>query len=213
MKSPVYLMLIMFVIGLTSCTQKEKTIKYTIASQRADCMGVAPRKCLLIKTGDQTDWQFFYSDIEGFDYVEGYEYVLEVREEPLSNVPADASSIKYILVKEISKTHKTSENLPVSPKADTGIIQLVGKVLHIEKTDVGQGAASGMIPVTVIEVEVSSTTSGTFKAGDIVYCELISSPTVTPVIGREYVFKAKDIHLAHARGIYLLETNVQDLVV
>jgi hypothetical protein len=34
-----------------------------------------------------------------------------------------------------------------------------------------------------------------------------------PVIGREYVFKAKNMHPAYAKGIYMLETNVWDLEV
>lgn len=90
------------------------TVRYTVASRQGDCVGVAPQKCMLIKKGDAADWEFFYSSIEGFQYEPGYEYILEVREEKLDNVPVDASSIKYTLVRELSKVQKESENLPVS---------------------------------------------------------------------------------------------------
>lgn len=110
MKTIIYLSVLLLVF-MTSCNTEE-TVKYTIASQNADCIGVAPQKCLLVKKENSTDWEFFYSNIEGFNYESGYEYILEVKEEKVENVPADASSIKYILVKEVSKVEKVSDNLP-----------------------------------------------------------------------------------------------------
>ncbi len=198
---------------MLSCatSQQDSTVRYTVASQKGDCVGVAPQKCLLVKKGDANEWEYLYSPIEGFNYEEGYEYVLDIKQEKLENVPADASNIKYILVKEVSKKAKHSENLPVTMTAQNEI-QWIGKVLDVEKADVGQGAAQGRFPVTVAKIQVTSTESGDFHAGDTIHCELISTPTVTPVEGREYVFKAKNMHPAHARGVYLLETNVMDLV-
>ena len=210
MKKIIYFLAI--ALAMVSCEKKVETVRYTIASRTADCTGVAPQQCLLVKKGDMTDWEYFYSTIEGFNFEEGYEYVLDVKEEKLENVPADASSIKYVLVNEVSKTAKTSENLPAIVDKKP-VIQLVGKVLSIENNDIGQGAAQGRFPVIIVEVQVSNTTSDKFKEGDVVYCELVPSPTVMPEVGREYVFKAKEMHPAHAKGIYLLETNVQDLVV
>lgn len=81
-------------------------VTFTIASKLVDCTGVGPMKCMQVKEGDATEWTFFYAGIEGFTYEEGYEYVVEVKREKLEIVPADASSIKYTLVKEISKTKK-----------------------------------------------------------------------------------------------------------
>lgn len=82
----------------------EKT--FIIASQTVDCTGVAPMKCLQIKEKESDSWGNFYSNIEGFTYEPGFEYVLKVKTEKLTNVPADASSIKYTLVKQVSKTKK-----------------------------------------------------------------------------------------------------------
>lgn len=49
-------------------------------------------------------WGYMYSDIEGFDYEPGFEYVLKVRTEKIANPPADSSSIRYALLEQISKT-------------------------------------------------------------------------------------------------------------
>lgn len=104
----------------TACnTSKEVTEKLVIASEQGDCVGVAPMKCLLIKRDGQTEWEFFYNNIEGFNYEPGYEYVLEVKTEKIDNPAADQSAIKYILVKEISKDQKKSENLPQIVKSDS----------------------------------------------------------------------------------------------
>jgi len=97
----------------TACnTSKEITEKLVIASEQGDCVGVTPMKCLIIKKAGQTEWEFFYNNIEGFNYEPGYEYVVEVKTEKIENPAADQSSIKYILVKEVSKDQKKSENLP-----------------------------------------------------------------------------------------------------
>lgn len=186
-------------------------VKYTIASKTIDCEGVAPQKCLLVKRGDATEWEYFYDAINGFTYEEGYEYELEVREIEVENVPADASSIKYELVNEISKTAKTSENMD-SIGVSSQPYEWGGKVLSVEKENIGRGGAKGKMEVTVVKLEVTHSSTDKVKPRDVVYCELVSSPKVMPVVGREYVFKAKNLHPAHAKGVYFLDTDVQDLV-
>ncbi|WP_292010031.1 DUF4377 domain-containing protein [Chryseobacterium sp.] len=99
--------------ALTQCTTSanagsgnagEKT--FIVGPQTVDCTGVAPMKCLQVKEKASEEWSNFYSNIEGFTYEPGYEYVLKVKTEKIANVPADASSIKYTLIKEVSKTKK-----------------------------------------------------------------------------------------------------------
>lgn len=97
---------------LGSCSSSQKLETITIASQRGDCVGVAPMKCLLIKRQGQTDWEFLYQEIEGLSYEPGYEYVVEVLKQTIENPAADQSSQRYILEKVVSKTEKTSEGLP-----------------------------------------------------------------------------------------------------
>lgn len=62
-------------------------------------------ECLQIRRGDTADWQLFYSEIEGFDYEPGYRYRIQVQEVQLDpeKVPADGSSIRYILISVIEK--------------------------------------------------------------------------------------------------------------
>lgn len=209
MKKNIYITLC-FALIMVSCAS-EKAISYTIASQKADCIGVAPQECMLIKKGNSNSWQYFYSTIEGFNYEEGYEYLIHVKEEKLTNVPADASSIKYIMTKQISKTAKTSENLPQAVIASKGY-QSTGKVILVDSKDVGSGAVPSKTRATLVKIEVTSSANKEVKEGDTISCELIALPKVMPVVGREYVFKAKEIHPDRANGVYLLETDVMDLI-
>lgn len=88
-----------------SSTSNEDQI-ITVADHRQDCEGVGKFKCLLIKKDNAPEWSLFYSTIEGFEYEEGYEYQLQIRTETIDNPPADGSSIRYILVKQVSKVKK-----------------------------------------------------------------------------------------------------------
>ncbi len=68
------------------------------------CVGVSPQLCLQVKEAGQENWTYFYDQIDGFTYEPGYLYQLRVKKETISNPAADASSIKWTLVEEISKT-------------------------------------------------------------------------------------------------------------
>jgi len=69
-----------------------------IDSKLADCVGVGPQKCMLVRENSDSDWQMFYDKIEGFDYQEGVQYQLEVMITDVENPPADSSSLKYTLI-------------------------------------------------------------------------------------------------------------------
>ncbi len=89
-------------------TGKTNEYIYWVNSSKVPCEGVGTTNCLRVQKGDTLnieDWQYFYSSIEEFDYVPGYIYKLIVREEKIDKekVPADASSIKFTLVKVIEK--------------------------------------------------------------------------------------------------------------
>ena len=78
---------------------------YQVNSSRVPCTGVGPMECLQVRKGEDPDWQLFYSEIEGFEFEPGYTYRLRVREEKLdpATVPADASSIRFVLVEVVEK--------------------------------------------------------------------------------------------------------------
>lgn len=104
--------LMAIVLLLSSCKSTRNLETITIASERGDCMGVAPMRCLLIKRQGQAQWEFLYQEVEGLNYEPGYEYVVEVLKQTIDNPAADQSSQRYILEKVVSKTQKTSEGIP-----------------------------------------------------------------------------------------------------
>lgn len=63
-----------------------------------DCVGVAPQQCMLVRENPEDDWKYFYDQIEGFQYEEGYLYKLLVLQETDPNPPADRSAIRYRLI-------------------------------------------------------------------------------------------------------------------
>ena len=97
-----------------------ETITIWVGAETADCVGVAPQTCLLVKFEEDADWQFFYDNIVGFEHVPGFEYELLVMKHEVVNPPADASSLRYELVEVVSET-------AVSSQPDTSLLnQLVG---------------------------------------------------------------------------------------
>ncbi len=84
----------------------EKTIY--VGPELVDCVGVAPQQCMQVKEDPLGEYTLFYDQIEGFNHEEGYEYELIVREENIANPPQDSSSIKWVLVEEVSKTAVTA---------------------------------------------------------------------------------------------------------
>ena len=106
-----YLILGILFIMVSCATHKANKSNeyiYWVNSAKVPCEGVGAMQCLKVQKGDTLDfenWQFFYSSIDGFDYQPGYIYKLVVHEETIAKekVPADASSIKYTLVKVIEK--------------------------------------------------------------------------------------------------------------
>jgi heat shock protein HslJ len=63
------------------------------------------KQCLLVKyTSEQAEWEYFYDDIDGFDYQRGTAYQIQVKVDEVSKPPADASSMRYTLVNIVSQT-------------------------------------------------------------------------------------------------------------
>lgn len=94
-------------IATSSCTTSKNTQTLLINSEKIDCMGVAPMKCLQVKNLDKAapEWETMYTNIKGFDYEPGYIYKIKVKVKELDkkDIPADGSSIEYTLEKVISK--------------------------------------------------------------------------------------------------------------
>ena len=67
------------------------------------CEGEAPMSCLQIRETPTGEWEWFYGNIEGFEYEEGNRYELRVEVKEVDDPPADAPSIKYRLIEVVSK--------------------------------------------------------------------------------------------------------------
>lgn len=92
--------------NITENSAMEEKI-FWVNSSKLPCTGVGPMSCLQIQENDNIEegkWNFFYSNIEGFEYQPGNIYRLRVKvnkmEEP---IPADASSLRYELVEILEK--------------------------------------------------------------------------------------------------------------
>ncbi len=105
-------MLFTLVLSL-SCTNNDdagiEEVRLRINSFTVDCEGVQIGKCLLIQEGDKIgteDWEYFYfeNSIDGFTFEPDFIYEILVRKTRIEDPPADGSSIRYALVRILSKT-------------------------------------------------------------------------------------------------------------
>ncbi|HNV01603.1 MAG TPA: DUF4377 domain-containing protein [archaeon] len=97
MKKIVFVGLFLFTLTLFLGCVDQKIKTFEIGPKLIDCQGVGPMKCMVVNGGN------FYNQIEGFTFEEGYNYTISVTTDKIENPPADGSSIKYTLIKVISK--------------------------------------------------------------------------------------------------------------
>ncbi len=79
-------------------------LEVSVGPELVDCVGIGPRKCLVV------DGKFFYDSIAGFDYEPGYRYMIRMErfeawpgsEEP----PQDASRYGYRLIEILEKVQE-----------------------------------------------------------------------------------------------------------
>lgn len=97
--------IIMLLVGCQTVKPADidNTKTFYVDSSLADCVGVAPMKCMKVKENPNDDWQLFYNSIQGFEYQPGFTYTLQVKQFDVPNPPADAPSIRYELVEIIEK--------------------------------------------------------------------------------------------------------------
>ncbi len=74
-----------------------------INNKLVDCVGVGPQKCMQVRKSPKSEWTLFYGGIDSFRYEPGYRYKLKVNVSKIKNPPMDSSSLKYSLVKVLSK--------------------------------------------------------------------------------------------------------------
>lgn len=131
MKQIFSLKALMLLLGFTflSTQANADTVRMTIKEELASCTGVAPQNCFQVKYKKSKDWEFFYSQIEGFEYTPGYRYVIDVKRTKRKNIPADASAYTYKLKRIIKKEKVANEaatELAFIAKYKWNLIQING---------------------------------------------------------------------------------------
>ena len=94
--------------GQCQAQPPSKDVKLVIAPEDVACMGMVPMRCLQVKMEDEKKWSAHYGNIEGFNYVPGFEYTLWVRITWLDKPPADGASTRFTLLRELSRQPVTS---------------------------------------------------------------------------------------------------------
>ncbi len=103
--------IILMAILSVSCNSEDatKTATYWVNSFKTECSaGAGKAQCLQVYKGEDlanAEWNLFYAPIEGFTFEPGTLQKIKVKETQLdaSEVPADASSIKYELIEVVEK--------------------------------------------------------------------------------------------------------------
>ena len=76
-------------------------MEVTVGPQTEECIGEALQTCLVV------DGELFYDDIEGFEYEEGYRYLIRMEQydawPDLDEPPQDASQYGYRLIEILEK--------------------------------------------------------------------------------------------------------------
>lgn len=106
-------------------------VQWTIAATLADCVGVAPMKCLRYRDRPGGPWLNFHGQIEGFEFRPGHEVDLLVRFITVERPPADGSSRRVVAVKELNRRPvAVSASLPAVLSAQSWqVSDLPGRVL------------------------------------------------------------------------------------
>lgn len=101
MRRTSYYLMLASVVTFVSCADVRTVLH--VAPERVPCIGVGPRECLLVREGAEGDWEYFYDAIQGFEFEPGFHYVLLVRKERVSRPAADASSLRWKLIRVLDK--------------------------------------------------------------------------------------------------------------
>lgn len=94
---------------LASCTPANNEVIWVSGFKTTCDVGAGEGECLYVQYGEDTEndnWEYFSTSIGNFQFEEGVLRKIEVKKEELDpkDVPADASSIRYTFVNELSRS-------------------------------------------------------------------------------------------------------------
>ena len=136
-KAIITAMLALAVFSLASCSNDDdnkditKEIIVNVSAEPGvmydlfDSMGEHPIECMQVMTEDEPgQWLYLYfSEVKGFTYERGHEYVLRVKRTILANPPQDASNRTYELVRILAdkKVDEVAEPVEKEVKSEADI--------------------------------------------------------------------------------------------
>ena len=94
--------------GCALTEPRERVVNMYVAPNRAECMGLMPTQCMLVREPTAPAWTYFIDGIEGFAYEPGFRYTLRVSIRSIANPPADGSSLAYTLRQVLEKAPCTA---------------------------------------------------------------------------------------------------------
>jgi heat shock protein HslJ len=102
-----YLILGVVIFFASSCNSSKTSIIW-VNSIKYECpIHTGKRQCISIHRNDEINkpWELFHENIEGFNFDSGYFQKIEIHKKHLDKIdlPADGSSIKYVLIKTLEK--------------------------------------------------------------------------------------------------------------
>lgn len=106
---PITLILVFLTIG---CNRDEHTEILIIGPYKTTCQGFVEQECFLEYNEERDQWEFFYENIQGFDFEPGYIYRLKVSLHERPEGIQDVGRYAYRLVEVISKEEASVDERP-----------------------------------------------------------------------------------------------------
>ena len=103
MKKTLLLVLWLLPLGCGLIEPDSEVLTLFVGPEQLECMVFIPTTCLQVRFSPDGNWENFSDPIEGFDFERGFFYELRVRRVSIADPPADASSLRWILLELISK--------------------------------------------------------------------------------------------------------------
>lgn len=126
-------------------------VRWTVGPSLVECTGVAPMWCLQYRDAPGGPWKRHYGGIEGFEFRPGDEADLLVRFEPVARPPADASSRRTLLVREVERRTLSGGTLPAA---------LAGSAWRLDAMPGAKVSDAGMRGAPTLRFEESARAAG-----------------------------------------------------
>jgi len=91
----------MALLGGLSCAGTQEVLY--VGPELRTCFGVFEQQCYLVRRSPAQNWEYFYDPIQGFYHEPGYTYTLLVRKTKVENPLADASSLRWRLIRILDR--------------------------------------------------------------------------------------------------------------